>query len=194
MNYFTADTHFSIDDYSGTVLRDFRPFKSCKQMNRQLIKSINKRVKRGDVLYHLGDFINYNRKDSGNYDTLYRLIKKIRASVVLVLGNNDRRALENEFGGDFEKFKAYLLELGFKDVIEKGTYIKIGDTQFYLTHEPKDHIGDKNLFGHIHSLVMVKRYGYNVGVDVNHFFPFSESDILMLEEKRAKYYDENVYD
>lgn len=194
MNYFTADTHFSLNDYSGTVGRDFRPYKTCKQMNRALLKNINKVVKKGDVLYHLGDFINYNRKDATNYDILFRLVKKIRASVVLVLGNNDKRALENEFGGDFEKFKAYLLSLGFKNVIKDGTYVSIGNTQFYLTHEPKDHIGDKNLFGHIHSLVMVKKYGYNVGVDVNHFFPFSENDILMLEERRAKYYDENVYE
>lgn len=194
MRFFTADTHFSLDDYSGVVQRDFRPFRSCRQMNKTFIKNLNSAAKKGDTIYFLGDFVNYNKSDSKNYPALLTLVKKIKADVVLILGNNEERLMKYEFGGDFEKLKNYLLAIGFKDVILGGTTVEIGQTKFYLTHEPKNHRGDKNLFGHIHSAVLVKKYGYNVGVDVNHFRPFSENDILFLEDKRNKFYDENVYE
>lgn len=192
-NFYTADTHFSLKDYDGTVYRDFRPFKTPKQMNRKIIKIWNKQAGKNDTIYHLGDFVNYNFKDKATYEKCLRLIKKIKAKVILILGNNEQRILRYEFDNDFEKFKSYLLSLGFAGVYE-DLFINIGDYKFYLNHYPRNHKdGYINLFGHIHGTGFIKRYGFNVGIDNHYLSMFSESDILRLI-KNQELYDENVYD
>lgn len=194
MRFWTADSHFSFADYEGTVERDYRPFKSVKQMNRKIIKTWNSQAGKNDVIYHLGDFVNYNKVDNKYYREILSLVKKIKAKVILILGNNEERLVHYEFNDDFDKFRKYLLELGFKDVISGGTYVDIGGKKFYLNHYPKNHKDDAiNLFGHIHNCCFVKKYGFNVGVDNHYFRLFSEKDINELLDK-LKYFDENVYE
>ena len=192
MNYFTADSHFS--NFDETVIsRDFRPFSSLEEMNEKIIEIWNKQAKSEDVIYHLGDFVNFNKIDT-EYDSLLKLVQKINAKVVLILGNNEKRILDYEFGGDFEKFKKYLKSCGFHDAVKDKMQLKIGKNEFNLTHCPVD--ADKetiyNLFGHIHKCSFVKKYGFNIGVDNHYFKLFSEEDVLELYT-RLKFYDENVY-
>lgn len=193
MKYFTADSHFSLKD-NTVIPRDFRPFGTLEEMNNSIINIWNEQAGENDVIYHLGDFVNYNSFDNTGYDECFEFVKKIRAKVVLILGNNEDKILNREFGGDFEKFKNYLLAKGFSDVIKKGIHLKIGEHEYYLTHCPRDcemeH--EYNLFGHVHKCVFVKKFGYNVGVDNHYFKLFSVDDILDLESRR-KYFDENVY-
>ncbi len=197
--YFTSDTHFTLKDYDGVVVRDARPFSSCQKMIKEIVKIWNKQAGKNDTIYHLGDFVNYNCKDNKNYEYCFSLVKKIKAKVILILGNNEERIMRNHFDNDFEKFKAYLLNLGFADVVLDGIHLDLGRTEScdgvkaYLNHYPmKREEGILNLFGHIHSTVKVKPYGFNVGVDVNHFRLNSEKYILYLLECQPKF-DENVY-
>ena len=64
MNFFTSDSHFTLMDKNDTIKRDFRPFKTVKQMNRFIIKCWNKQAGKNDVIYHLGDFSNFNKVDT----------------------------------------------------------------------------------------------------------------------------------
>ena len=193
MNYFTADSHFSNEDKT-VILRDFRPFKTLKEMNEKIIEIWNNDAKENDIIYHLGDFVNFNKIDK-EYDGLFKLVKNIKAKVVLILGNNEKRILDYEFNGDFEKFRNYLLSCGFYDVVKDKLELDIGQNKFNLVHCPVN--ADKrtiyNLFGHIHKCSFVKKYGFNVGVDNHYFRLFSEDDILELYT-RLKFYDDNVYD
>lgn len=192
--FFTADTHFGLNDFYGTVARDFRPFKSPRQMNAKIVKLWNKQAKKNDVIYHLGDFVNYNYKDIKSYDKCFKIVRKIKAKVVLVLGNNEKRILLHEFGNDFEKFKSYLLNVGFCEVYENDYYMDLREFKLYLNHFPVNHKDDYiNLFGHIHGTGFVKRYGYNVGIDNHYLSLFSEQDIVNLIGNRSLY-DENVYE
>ena len=194
MRFFTADSHFSINDFEGTVLRDYRPFRSVNQMNKYIIKTWNKQAKKGDVIYHLGDFVNYNFRDKQSFKKTFEFVKKIKAKVILILGNNEQRLVKYEFDDDFEKFRDYLLSLGFADVIKEGLFLDICNRKFYLNHFPSHHKDDVlNLFGHIHNCCFIKKYGYNVGVDNHYFKLFSEDDIFDLLDK-TKYFDENVYE
>ena len=68
-----------------------------------------------------------------------------------------------------------------------------------LTHEPlnlpnedmtEDTIG---LFGHIHKLCMIKKYGINVGADCHDFTPISFDTILFYHNAILNYYDANVF-
>lgn len=192
--FFTADTHFGLNDYEGIVLRDFRPFDSVQEMNYRIVELWNNQALKGDVIYHLGDFVNYNHKDNLSYDECFDIVKKINAKVVLILGNNEKRLLNDVFGGDFEKFKGYLLNKGFFEVYENDLELEMFGKKFYLNHFPKNHKdGYINLFAHVHGCCFVKRYGFNVGIDNHYLSLFSESDLERLVDC-MKYYDENVYD
>lgn len=193
MKFFTSDSHFSYGE-DKIITREFRPFSSLEEMNNEIISIWNKDAGCEDIIYHLGDFVNYNWQDL-DYKRVFELVKNIRAKVVLILGNNEKRIMENDFNNDFEKFKSYLLSVGFYDVIENGTKIFIGGDEYYLTHKPNDCNKNSkfNLFGHVHKSVFVKKYGFNVGVDNHYFRLFSEADIIDLNDRRPLF-DENVYD
>ena len=192
--FFTADPHFSLNDIEGTIKRDFRPFETLEQMNETIIETWNKQAFSDDIIYLIGDFVNYNFRDKENFDSCYSLVKKINAKVVLILGNNDDRVMQYEFGGDFEKFKEYLLLKGFFDVVKNSLDLELRNTKLHLTHFPKNHKEDViNLFGHVHGCVFVKKYGFNVGIDNHYLGLFSEDEIFDLIE-RQKFFDENIYD
>ena len=193
MNFFTADSHFSLLDET-IIPRDFRPFESLEEMNNKIIEIWNEQAGSGEIIYHLGDFVNYNGIDYAKYKDYFELVKKINAKVVLILGNNEKKILRNEFAGDFQKMKEFLLEIGFHDVKEDYLEIDIGGNLYFLTHRPTDSNKESkfNLFGHIHKCGFIKKFGFNVGVDNHYFRLFSESDIVELESRR-KYFDDDVY-
>lgn len=194
MNFYTADSHFSFKD-DTIIPRDFRPFNSLEEMNDFIIKTWNEQAGKGDVIYHLGDFVNYNSFDNADYEERFKFVKKINAKVVLILGNNEDKILNNDFGGDFEKFRNFLLDCGFFEVYKDGVTKSIGGKKYYLTHRPRDckKSSEYNLFGHVHKSVFVKKYGFNVGVDNHYFKLFSEDDVIELQSRR-KIFDENVYE
>ena len=193
MNFFTADSHFSLKDKT-IIPRDFRPFETLKEMNEKIIETWNNEAGSEDVIYHLGDFVNYNSFDNQHFKECFEFVQKISAKVVLILGNNEHKILKSEFGGNFDKMKQFLLELGFYDVIENSMQIRIGENIYKLTHRPTDANMQNmhNLFGHIHKCGFIKKFGFNVGVDNHYFRLFSEDDITDLESRR-KYFDDDVY-
>lgn len=194
MKFFTADSHFTLVDYNDTIKRDFRPFKTVKEMNRKILKIWNKQVTKDDIIYHLGDFSNFNKFDNESYKKTYDFVKKIKAKVILIIGNNEEYIIHYVYNDNYEEFKKFLLDKGFYDVIRGGLDLEIQGKEFYLVHHPSKHKDDKlNLFGHIHGTVFVKKYGFNVGVDNHYFKLFSEDDIIELVN-RIPVFDNNVYE
>ena len=179
--FFTSDTHFGqirIFEFSK------RPFKNVKEMEETIVRNWNKLVSKNDTIYHLGDF--------GDLQTIY----KLNGNIILVLGNYEIKELETNFDNNFEKFKQYLISIGFKDVIKNGISIDLPELQekVYLTHKPLDCKKEMfNLFGHIHNLAKVKRFGLNVGTDCNNFNPVSINEILFYKNAIKNHYDDNVF-
>lgn len=181
MNYFTSDTHFSSQ---RTLELSRRPFIDISKMDNTLIENWNNKVKNNDFVMHLGDF--------GNYE----IIKKLSGKVILICGNYEMTDLKNMFDNDKDKFKEYLLGLGFYQVhfdpiiFNNKTTLK----DIYMCHEPSKHNPNKfNLFGHIHRLCMVKRFGLNVGTDCHGFSPIGEEDILFYKNGIENFYDDEVF-
>lgn len=191
MNYFTSDTHFGDD---SILEQDLRPFKNAKQFAKKLISTWNKQTKKDDIIYVVGDFLDCDGAGCDSWKNSLELVKKIKAKVVLILGNNEQRVIKYYFNNNFEKFKEYCLGVGFKDVLS-NVVIKMRDMEFFLTHKPFDYNPNYfNLFGHMHAAGgLYKPFGLNVGCDLSHFRLLSENDIFHFIEKKARFWDNDKH-
>jgi calcineurin-like phosphoesterase family protein len=179
-DFYTADTHFGSE---RTLKFSKRPFKSVKEMDETIIKNWNEVVSKDDVVYHLGDF--------GNFDVLDRL----NGYIILILGNYefDRENLKyvNGFHANIaEKFNNTVLYNRVIPLILNGKECLVN-----MCHRPQDCNKEMfNLFGHIHKLCMIKPYGLNVGVDCHNFYPCSIKDIEFYKYAIDNCYDKNVFE
>ncbi len=176
--FFTSDLHFNAQ---RTIDISKRPFKTPDELNKALIKNWNETVTKDDTVYILGDFgdLSYARFLNGRK--------------VFVKGNYERNYYSDK---ELEKYfdVVYPMDVMYLPVMHNDKMYNI-----YLTHEPlnlanramtEDIIG---LFGHVHKLCMVKRYGINVGTDLHYFTPIDLDTVLFYHNAALNYYDENVF-
>ena len=191
MFFFTSDTHFS--DMS-TLKVDMRPFKNPKQMDKFIIKTWNKQTTKEDTIFVIGDLIDCDGEGYDSWKKSIHYIKKLKASVVLVIGNNEERVIKYYFDNDFKKFRDYCLNVGFKEVY-KNRIVNLKGTEFYLTHKPFDYNPNMlNLFGHTHrSGGLYRPFGFNIGCDINHFRLYSEDDIFHLIDLKEKFWNKDKH-
>lgn len=165
--FFTSDTHFSQE---RTLELSYRPFRSVEEMDLQLISNWNKRLNSDSVVFHLGDF--------GNFDLLPLLNFK---KMYFIKGNYENK--ETDFCINDNRVE-----------LKGPCFVKINGRKFFLCHEPIHEIeADFYLFGHIHRLHLVKRNGINVGVDANRFNPMSVKELEFLYGGVTEHFDENVF-
>lgn len=175
--FFISDTHFSNVAWHKI---DQSPFKDEKEYDKELVARWNKVVSDEDVVYHLGDF--------GDYE----MVKKLKGEITLICGNYEYK----DFGKNFEAFKKKLIDLGFKDVIKDGMFLKekIGGSDVYMTHKPSDCKKEcMNLYGHVHTLKPIKKNGFNVCVSYHDYTPVSMKDVKTYIDFIKKYADNDVF-
>lgn len=182
--YFTSDTHFGSQ---RTLELSKRPFTSVEEMDRVMIDNWNSVVGKDDIVYHLGDF--------GNYD----IIKQLNGKVRLIYGNYETEDLKNR-----PSLLDELKELGFDcqypfdDMYIQKCVIDVDGYEICMAHKPTSVIHENakdkiHLFGHIHKLQMVKKRGLNVGVDCHNFTPIDLDTVLFYHNAIQKYYDKDVF-
>ena len=155
--FFVSDTHFNDET---KIIKHHVPFESVDEMNRELVRRWNNKVGPNDIVYHLGDF--------GDYE----FVKKLNGKITLICGTYE----DADSRKKFDAFRQRLLNLGFEDVIKDGMYLdeSVLGQKVYLTHRPADRKLDcKNIFGHVHTLSLVKPFGFNVCVSYHYFAPVS---------------------
>lgn len=174
MIYFTSDTHFH---HSNIINLCDRPFYNVEQMNQTLIRNWNSYVSNHDEIYILGDF------SFATDGRVNQTLKNLNGKKYLIKGNHDKYLKSDDFDTSlFEWIKDYYV-LNYKKV------------KFILFHYPilewdgyfKDNI---HLYGHVHNsnkdneqnarLKVLGKRAYNVGVDVNNFFPISIEKIIEI--------------
>ncbi len=192
-NWYTADSHFGADS-NDIIERENRPFKSMSEYTEEQVRIWNKQATSDDVIYAIGDFCNYNSFEK-DYKSGLAVSAKINAQVILVIGTQEQRVIRDHFEGDFEKFRSFCLNepsFKFKDVV-KNTYIDIRGEKFFLVHDPIDHDRNcLNLFGHTHRAGGLYRpFGFNVGVDLNHFELFGDDDIMYMLDQKVHFNDQD---
>lgn len=187
MYFFTSDIHLGD---AVSVKADNRPFKNDKQFEKFLIKSWNKQAKKGDTIFVIGDLFDCHSKTNPYFLNKLWFVKKIKADIVLIMGNNEEKIINYFYSGNFDALKEILLSCGIKD-FQKDYYVNICKQKFFLTHKPKDHHPKLlTLFGHSHRAMGVyKSFGFNIGCDLNHFLLFSEEDISSLLDAKKEYWD-----
>ena len=135
--------------------------------------------------------------DGAGHDVWKRsslLIKKIKANIILIMGNNEDRIVRHFFNNNFDLFKEFCLNSGIKEV-HKNLTINMRDKEFYLTHKPFDYNPKYiNLFGHTHAAGGIyKPFGLNVGCDLHHFRLLDENNIFHLLAKKEKYWNKDKH-
>lgn len=80
--FFTSDNHFG---HERVIRFDNRPFASVEEMDAEMIRRWNAKVRKGNLVYVLGDMIWKTRNDDAP-----NLIKSLNGQIILIKGNHDR--------------------------------------------------------------------------------------------------------
>ena len=175
--WFTADTHFGQE---RTLNFSKRPYRTVRDMDLDLISNWNKRVRKNDIVYHLGDFgESFEYLDCLNFKTLN-----------FVKGNYEKDKIP-EIMKDLEKRKDVNIYDNDECTLDSNEF------HYICRHEPV--IGKKVpkdticLHGHIHCRTLVKTNGIDVGVDGHLYAPMSQEDVdFFANALKQGFYDENV--
>lgn len=179
MIFYISDTHFRDKKIFDKCKR---PFSSLEEMEKTIINNWNRKVKKDDIVYVLGDIV----KD-GDYDAL-QIFKKLNGHKHLIVGNHDGLILD-------EAVKLKIFEsIKYIDlIIDK-------DRKVCICHYPlMDWIEfNRNgvlVYGHIHNKTPENSYAYklmkdyykklpayNCGVDVIDFEPKTLDELIVLKE------------
>lgn len=159
--FFTSDTHF---DHKNIVwLGKGRPWDDALDMTEGLIENWNERVRRGDRVYHLGDFAFANKARTAE------ILKRLNGQIHFVRGNHDSGM--DRFAGSFASYQSY-------------KEIKVGEQRICLLHFPmltwhKIHHGSWHLHGHCHGLLQFNDGAprMDVGVDPNNYYPVAYEEV-----------------
>ena len=181
--FFTSDHHFF---HHNIIKYCERPFSSIKDMHEVMIERWNVVVKPLDIVYYLGDFgLCHKHK-------LREIMEMLNGEKILIKGNHDGHSK-----------RSYIEKVGFKDVMPSLVvkdlhlchYPRKGDTQ----QEDRYNLRRLNLTedqwlicGHVHQAWRIKGRDFNVGVDVNNFFPIRLDNLLLeIEQKEVEYERKN---
>ncbi len=166
--------HYNIINYCD------RPYKTVQEMNNDIKKKHNEKVKNGDVVYHLGDYCFHSENNRGNGESLTAddYLSQLYGEHIHVLGNHDV--------GNRNTLKTKNVEI----------ILQIKKLRIQLIHDPTYARVDYPLIlhSHVHNQWKVKELRYyrktslmiNVGVDVNDFSPISLQEIFTIYYHWAK--------
>ncbi len=176
MDMFIADTHFGHEN----ILKECRPqFSSIEEMDTFIIDNINRKMKRSDTLYIVGDF-SYRSKISP-----LEYLERIKPRKILIVGNHDRDWLKRI---PEDQRKQYFLGVYHQHAIKKR------GIELHFNHYPQLAWSRSHFFaqsfsivGHIHGardttvaarLFPEVKCQFNAGVDVNAFEPVTFEELV----------------
>lgn len=149
--WFVADTHFGHNRIQQFCPKT-RTHGALEEHDQKMIDNWNSQVKRGDQVYHLGDF-----SFAGKERTI-EILEQLQGDIHLIYGNHDRMLQ----GPEFKKF--FASRQHYKTIsVEK---IKVVMFHFPIFEWEQIQYGAFHLFGHVHSSYSTLRgRSLNVGID-----------------------------
>lgn len=164
---FLSDTHLG---HKNLVLRHRKAFASIEEHDEHIIRAINERVGKKDILIHAGDFV------FGNRQRIIDFRRRLNVEVsFLALGNHDEENIafyQTIFAGVAQRFDI---------TVSKNPY----ERQYIVVdHYPKlvwnkSHHGSWMVHGHCHNSLPDDPHArrIDVAVDANYGYPFNYVDI-----------------
>jgi calcineurin-like phosphoesterase family protein len=130
--WFIADTHFG---HANILRYSKRPFADVEAHDLALIENWNAHVRRGDDVFHLGDFA-YKSRESA-----LSILERLNGTLHFIEGNHDDIAHQIR-----ARFAWY----------DKVKMIKVNDRRIFLSHYAhrvwdRSHHGAWHLYGHSHA-------------------------------------------
>ena len=153
--YFTSDLHFG---HKNIIHLSNRPFDSIEQMNEELIKRFNSKVKPGDTVYDLGDFSFKNPKE---------YLEQLNGNIIRIKGSHDHDIKEPR-----------MLVIKPDEVVDEyGDPVVITLCHYAMRSWEKSHYGSWALFGHHHGMLEPYGLSFDVGVDCWNYYPVSLDEV-----------------
>lgn len=172
MDYFISDTHFS---HKNVITYENRPFEDTEIMDKVMIDNWNEKVKKEDIIYHLGDVAFASRTK------IKEIINGLNGYKKLIRGNHDMNFSNT-------KWK----EFGFDQTIIDGRssssyylYEKDG-YKLALSHYPIDNLPYFNIHGHVHSKIahLDQTKHFCISVECIGYKPISWDELKLILENR----------
>lgn len=134
MIYFTSDLHFG---HNNIIRFDNRPFTTVEEMDSELIRRWNNKVKKNDTVYILGDLSWYSAERT------IEIVKQLSGHLRLLKGNHDKFLHNSESKKLFESIKEY------DDIVVDNKRVILSHYPIHMyNHQFK---GGVMLYGHVHT-------------------------------------------
>ena len=165
MIWFTSDPHFG---HRNIITYSKRPFADLQAHDEGLLANWNAAVKPGDVIYCLGDFCFYRKREE-----VERLLARLNGTKFLITGNHDHEPTRKARG--WAKVTPYHELSPLVDDVRQTICL----FHYRMVVWNKSHYGSWALHGHSHG-TLPKNYGartIDVGVDCYEYAPVSLTQI-----------------
>ena len=178
MIYFTSDLHLG---HANIIKLCRRPFETVEEMDERIIENWNKRVKKNDTVYLLGDVV-WDKKKVDYY------MERLLGKKILLVGNHDSPwAKREEYRRHFEAVEKYL------EVSLNGRPVTMCHYPMLEWKASREELPEKqgyHIHGHIHNRISeeyIQLYlhpaALNAGVDLNGFAPVDFESLIENNEK-----------
>ena len=173
MVFFTSDLHLG---HGNIIDLCNRPFVNVEEMDRVLVENWNRKVKKNDTVYVIGDIV-WDKKKVAYY------MEQLTGRKILVIGNHDSHwAKKEEIQNFFEMITPYI------EVHLNGHPITMCHYPMLEWRSSREILPRKlgyHIYGHIHNRVadeyipMYRQFNaLNAGVDVNGFAPVTFDELI----------------
>ncbi|BDA85505.1 hypothetical protein Sa4125_30470 [Aureimonas sp. SA4125] len=166
--FFTSDHHFG---HRGIIAICDRPFLSVDDMDEELIRRWNARVRKGDVVYHLGDFTMGASAERGA-----EIFGRLHGRKHLIIGNHDREKVRTLPWASAPRDRLLLRH--------PGETLPLVLDHYAMRTWPGLHYGAVHLYGHSHGALPGLGRSIDVGVDVWHFRPVGLDELRPILERQ----------
>lgn len=186
MIWFTEGTHYG---HARIIEFEKRPFANVDEMDKELIKRHNEKVKPDDTVYHLGDFT-LNR----DLTNVAELFAKLNGHIFVVPGNHDKwiARMDGWRGSLMSASRKkvtilpplYSLEI---DTGEQHPFVVVL-CHYPLSRWDRSHYSALHLYGHVGHEYVGEYNTLNVGVDHHDFYPVNMTQVkeLITEQNKSK--------
>jgi len=161
--WITSDQHFNHKNVLKFLNEDgtkMRPWDDIDEMNQELVRRFNEKVKFGDECFILGD-VALNR--SG-----LKMLEQIHCkNLILIKGNHD-----------FFRVDEYMEY--FKDIRSYHTVENVLLSHIPVHPSQLEHRYKMNVHGHLHSKIIDDARYLNVSVEQTDYYPIMLDDILQF--------------